>query len=104
MSFTPRFAAPALLLMTVVAARAAGADFARDIKPLVAKYCNSCHSAKKKTADIILDRFDSKESVLKDQETWGKALENLKGGVMPPEDPKPTEKELHLLTSWIEET
>src|SRR5215207_8703926 len=39
------------------------ADFEKEIKPLLAEYCNKCHSTEKQKGDLDLERFTTAESL-----------------------------------------
>ena len=75
--------------------------FDRDIKPLLVKYCEGCHGAKKIESGIRVDRLDGS---LEDR--WIPLMKgirrNLAEETMPPEDaPKPTETERELVDTWV---
>ncbi len=78
-------------------------DYEQDIKPLLGKYCYSCHSETKKKGDLSLESFETKAAVLKAKPVWEKVLHNVRTSEMPPENkPQPTEQERKLIASWIE--
>ena len=79
------------------------ATFAKDIAPLVKKYCAACHLDGQSKGDLSLEGFKDEASVASDKDTWEKVLDNLKDGLMPPEGkPQPTAEERQLLSDWIE--
>ncbi|MDQ3624181.1 MAG: hypothetical protein M3463_17115, partial [Verrucomicrobiota bacterium] len=81
----------------------AAPDFAREVKPLLENYCYGCHGKGKKKGGVTLDQFTTAEAAIQDQKTWGAVLENLRTGVMPPEEEKqPTLEEREKLEKWID--
>ena len=79
--------------------------YAKQIAPLLSKYCSACHGRKAQEADIAFDKYPSAASVRQDPDTWNSVKEMLDFGAMPPEDQKqPTNEERSLLTNWIEAT
>jgi mono/diheme cytochrome c family protein len=104
---------PLLFLGVCSSLPAAAPDYARDIKPLMASHCTSCHGAEKQRASLRLDSADgmrkggnrgpavipgdSKSSVLL------KAIAGAdKFAPMPPKGPRLTEVEIALLRDWID--
>src|SRR5437763_458118 len=64
------------------------ASFAKDVQPLIAKYCYGCHGNGKSSGSIVLDKHKDEEAVQKNLKTWEKVADNLRSGNMPP-DGKP---------------
>ena len=54
--------------------------FGREIRPLVGRYCLSCHSAAKHIGDLNLERFVSLQTVMQDPKVWQKVTEQLSFG------------------------
>src|SRR5262245_8485946 len=76
--------------------------YATDVRPLVMKYCQNCHSAKQAEAEINLVAFATLADVRKHPQTWMKVREMLESGQMPPEEAKqPAEAERTLLKKWV---
>lgn len=75
-----------------------------DIQPLLAEYCNDCHSGAEAMGDIDLERFADLAAVRKDRETWEHVLKMLKTESMPPADAGvlPTSEERTLLVDWVD--
>lgn len=70
-----------------------------EIRPLLAKYCFSCHGEQKARAKLNLESLQGQASVKVWKEVWGR----LKSRQMPPADrPQPTAAERDRLTCWIE--
>ncbi|MFM7742474.1 MAG: DUF1549 domain-containing protein, partial [Verrucomicrobiota bacterium] len=112
---------PALLFLALVATPAADAkiSFNREIRPILAEQCFSCHGfdAKHRKADL---RLDTREGALADNdgvraiipgdpaksELWKRLLSTDPEEVMPPPEahkPKLTTKQKETLRRWIEE-
>jgi mono/diheme cytochrome c family protein len=78
------------------------AEYAAHIRPILTKYCLTCHSAEKKKGDLNLDRFDSFEAVRKDARAWQAVWEKLEAGEMPPgKAAQPSPEERGKLTAWV---
>ncbi|MSQ94267.1 MAG: DUF1592 domain-containing protein [Gemmataceae bacterium] len=79
-----------------------GTSYGKDIQPLVAKYCQRCHSGKQPEATIDFKTFATLADVRKSPRIWQKVLEMLDSGQMPPKDAKqPTEEERTKLQAWV---
>lgn len=73
-----------------------------EIRPLVARRCEKCHSSDVAEADIDLSSFASLASVRKHPQTWQKVGEMLDSGQMPPKDaPQPSDAERTRLREWV---
>src|SRR5262245_53446668 len=71
---------------------------ARDVAPLVEKYCLRCHSGAKPKGGVALDRDKDDAAVLKNRAVWEKVGDNLRSGDMPPAGAKkPTAAEMERL-------
>lgn len=78
------------------------AAFEATVKPLLAKYCLDCHSAKAKKGSLDLERFARVDDVRKDVKPWQNLIEQLEAGEMPPRGkPQPTEAEKKQLLTWV---
>jgi hypothetical protein len=107
-SFTPPSAG--CLLALLVFAPAQGAvpavakpTFARDVAPLMARYCNKCHSGSKPKGGIVLDAFTDDTSVLKKRSVWERVADSLRTGDMPPPGKaRPDAGELDTLNAWLD--
>ena len=81
-----------------------GADFERDIRPLLTKHCIGCHSTQKQEGELDLERFTSIDSITKEPTIWLRTLEQLQDNEMPPKDqPQLSEKDKRLLLAWNQE-
>jgi hypothetical protein len=85
-----------LALLAVFPARARPAEEAR---PLLAKYCYSCHGEQKPKAGLNLQALRDDQG----PEVWERAWGRLKSRQMPPPDrPQPTPEERAQVMAWIE--
>jgi hypothetical protein len=77
-------------------------DFAKEVQPVLAKYCYDCHGEGMSKGQVSLDEFKSAEEMLNDHDLWLRVLKNVRAGVMPPEKkPQPTAEEKKVLEGWI---
>lgn len=80
-------------------------DFLKDVRPVLAEFCITCHSTEKQKGDLDLERFTSTEQVQRDPIVWQHALEQIRDSEMPPKDkPQPSAEQLKELTLWMQET
>jgi hypothetical protein len=93
-----------LMLALGNSARAADdPDFARDVAPLLAKYCTTCHGGAKPKGKLALDQFKDQDAALKNLKVWEDVADNLRSGDMPPPDkPRPSEAELEKVNAWLD--
>src|SRR5438552_10155931 len=74
--------------------------YAREIRPLLAKYCFACHGPSKPKAGLNLEALHGQENA----RTWEHVWDRVKSRQMPPSDrPQPTAQERERVTVWIEE-
>jgi hypothetical protein len=93
----------ATLLICSGSGRAASPDFTGDVKPLLENYCFKCHGNGKKKGGLALDTFLAQPTAAAHEKDWGKVLENLRTGDMPPDDAKqPTDEQRQKLMKWID--
>lgn len=77
-------------------------SFRGDVKPLLVRYCVSCHGPKKQNAKIRFDQLDPNMASGDDGETWHDALNELNQGDMPPKDSgQPSVVERETLVKWM---
>lgn len=77
-------------------------DYLKDIRPVLAKFCITCHSGPKAKAGLSLDFVDMKAAG-KDKKVWEKVAHQLRTGEMPPTGrPKPGLDQFDLLNTWID--
>ena len=104
---SPVFACMLALMPTAAFGQAAKADadiFESKIRPVLVAHCYSCHSqaAAKPKGDFRLDKLSPAFADGVSREGWLKVLKRVKTGEMPPmSKPRPSEKEIHVLSEWI---
>lgn len=102
-SFAATFAALVLLGGTGFAAdHPGGAEFRKEVRPLLENYCFDCHADGANKGNIAFDEFKTDQAMLDDHELWLHVLKNLRAGLMPPlkkSQPTPAEKE--RIELWI---
>jgi hypothetical protein len=77
--------------------------FAKDVAPLVNRYCAKCHGGAKPKGRLALDKFTDDASVLKKRSIWEQVADNLRSGDMPPPGkPRPSAAELDTLNNWLD--
>jgi len=82
-------------------------EYAREISPLFASYCGSCHSGGSPAAAVSLafpTLQAARDHARNDDEFWVRVVRNLSTGVMPPAQAprRPSDGERERLISWIE--
>jgi hypothetical protein len=78
-------------------------SFDKDIAPILAKYCTTCHGGKRPKGSISLERFKTDADARKDPKLWEAVALNLRSGDMPPAGrPKPSAAEMDRLLAWID--
>ena len=76
-------------------------SFAKQVQPLLKKYCLRCHNADKMNSGIRVDQLTGALKV-KHLFLWKDILKQVAGESMPPEDElQPTTDERRLLAEWI---
>jgi hypothetical protein len=81
------------------------AVYRSQIVPFLKKHCNECHGPDAQEGDIAFHGYKSAAEVAADQKTWGRAIQMLRSGAMPPDDAaQPTEAERRKIVTWIERT
>lgn len=78
------------------------AEYGKDIRPILQKYCLGCHSTKAKKGSLDLERFGNTDDIRKDVKPWQGMVEQIETGEMPPKDkPQPTAEEKKKLIAWV---
>jgi cytochrome c5 len=100
------FCAAGTACLALFAAAAFGfQDTAASVTPagaLVNKYCVTCHNQKLKTANLLLDRADSR-NVATSAEAWEKVVVKLRSRAMPPPGmPRPDNATYDSVAGWLE--
>ena len=89
-------------------------NFARDIQPLFAKHCTSCHGTKKSEGGLRLDRRknaldggDSGSSIIPGQSAKSRLIALVAAvdpdNVMPPKGKRLTREQVGILRAWIDQ-
>lgn len=79
-------------------------DFAKDIRPLLERYCYKCHDEDVQKGDIRLDLAMTEDDVVKNRKMWLRTLEQLESEEMPPKKPFPSDGELGVMKKWFDKT
>lgn len=80
-----------------------GAEYTRDVQPVLRQYCQGCHSTAKQAGELDLQQFTSLQQVRKAPGKWLKVVEMLDNGEMPPKAAKqPTARQRGSLRGWVE--
>ena len=73
-----------------------------DIRQIISRSCEKCHSPELSEAEIDLTKFPSLAEVRQQPEVWQKVSEMLETGQMPPKDaPQPSDGERTRLRQWV---
>ena len=95
----------AVLAFSLSVGWADGADFGKDVLPLLKERCNTCHSTEKQKGDLDLERFTSLAEIKKEPMIWEDVLEQIERGEMPPKKEKQLSAEQKTtLTNWTRGT
>ena len=76
--------AVALLLAAWVPA-GAEEEYSKAIRPLLQRYCLTCHSTSQKIGELDLERFSDAAAVRRDLQVWPRVIDMVESGQMPPE-------------------
>ncbi len=87
-----------------VAQSAATAQFAAQVRPLLAKYCFRCHSGEEPKGDLKLDGYADAAAVLGNRKIWLAVADRLREAEMPPDDaPQPAANERERVVAWLDD-
>src|SRR4030095_12522820 len=77
------------------------APFSKGVLPFLKANCFHCHGNGKSEADLVLDKYQDAESLIKDRKTWDHVAHMVRSGEMPPKErPRPTPGDVdHFLKS-----
>ncbi len=76
--------------------------FAKDLRPLLNRFCVECHTGDEAEAEIDLSASQTFDVLGKQIELWQKVREVLRQSQMPPEgSPQPNETESAQLNKWV---
>ncbi|MEC9326740.1 MAG: DUF1587 domain-containing protein, partial [Verrucomicrobiota bacterium] len=77
-------------------------DYAKDIVPLLEKYCVDCHSDDEAEADLNFDAFRTIDDLRRDTKSWIKVEKMLVSRQMPPrKSEQPSDTERDKLSGWV---
>jgi mono/diheme cytochrome c family protein len=97
----------AIAMAPVQAATSAGSDlerrFAQTIRPFLGTYCVGCHGGSAPAARFDLSVYSTAAAVIRNDDQWGRVLDRLMSGQMPPRPVKqPTEEDRQKVVEWIQ--
>jgi hypothetical protein len=73
------------LALTLAAAQAPPGDpFAKDIRPILTKFCGACHGPAKKKGGLDLSPFKTEADAAKEPALWADVMERVQAFEMPP--------------------
>ena len=79
-----------------------GQTYSKEIRAIVVRHCEKCHSPDLSEAEIDLTKFASLSDIRKHPEIWQKVGEMLETGQMPPKDaPQPSDADRLRLHQWV---
>jgi len=88
--------------LRAAAGEADDSPFETTVQPFLSKNCYSCHDARSKNADLNLEAFRSRASMLADPDTWQKVVSKMSTGLMPPPGrPRPDSAASRAIVDWI---
>ncbi|RKR12170.1 putative membrane protein [Maribacter vaceletii] len=77
-------------------------EYVNNIRPILNKYCFSCHGAKKQKGSMRLDVLNWDMVNGNDAQKWHSALDEINAGEMPPKKKKQlTDNERRMLVDWL---
>jgi hypothetical protein len=78
-------------------------DFAKNVQPLLVKYCYDCHGNGKHKGDVAFDKYKTVEDVIKGRTDWETAMHHINTQEMPPPDAGkfPERAERERMSDWI---
>lgn len=97
----PALAILAALLLPLPAFGQAGA-YESTVRPVLAKYCFSCHGEKDGKAGLRLHNLGTDFLAGKNADVWKEVMDRMNLGEMPPkESPRPGGKEAFAVVEWV---
>jgi hypothetical protein len=78
-------------------------DFAKNVQPLLVKYCYNCHGNGKHKGDVALDKYPTIADMVKGQTVWETVMHHINTQEMPPPDAMnfPDRAERERMSDWI---
>ncbi len=74
-----------VLLLAAWSPAGAEGEFSKHIRPLIQRYCLSCHSTSQQIGELDLERFADAAAARRDLEVWTRVIAMVESGQMPPE-------------------
>ena len=92
------------LAATAAAQQPAAQSYAKDIRPVLEKYCWDCHGDGAKKGDVVLDADADESAIAKNRKLWMGAMFHIEQWTMPPQDKKtqPSKEEREMLVHWLD--
>ncbi len=79
-----------------------GAEYTREVRPLMRQYCLGCHSTARRAGELDLQRFVGLREVRREPPVWSHVAEMLENGEMPPKGaPQPGARQRAALIGWV---
>src|SRR5687768_10215504 len=73
------------------------------VRAFLTTHCQACHSGEKPKGDFNLDKLAPNFNDTANRERWLSALKRVQDGEMPPKSkPRPAEKDVQALATWID--
>ena len=83
--------------------RSGSGTYAREVRPLLAKYCFRCHSGDEPKGDLKLDGYQDVADVVDDRKVWLTVAERLRDAEMPPEgELQPPADAAARVVAWLD--
>lgn len=93
----------AIVGITLQGGKAKPQTFQTAVKPVLTKYCISCHTGKEPPGGIDLVTLLAKDPDMKMREVWDKVATNIASSHMPPQgSPHPTAVGRKAISDWIQ--
>jgi len=81
----------------------AGDRFEEHVRPLLSKFCISCHGKTKPKAGLNLAELTDGKIAAKKRKAWNRVRESLETTLMPPEGrPQPNREEVAAVIDWLD--
>ena len=89
------------LLLAAWAPAGAEEEYSKAIRPLLQRYCLTCHSTSQKIGELDLERFSDVAAVRRDLQVWTGVIAMVESGQMPPEASlQPSGAERRKILEW----
>lgn len=83
-------------------AKSDSTQFEDQFRPLLARYCLTCHSGDQPKGNLRLDHLSVDLENATARRRWGLVVKRLQFGEMPPKQkPRPSAEEIKALTAWL---